>query len=86
MLEDFGFEEVGLLHPDGAPHGLAVFEEDECRHRLHAVAGGQFGILVDVDFDDCGRVADLLLHLLKDGALHLAGATPGGEEVDKCGF
>lgn len=84
MLEDFGFEEVGLLDADGAPYRFAILEEDEGRHRTYTVACCQFGILVDVDFDDGSGITDLLFHFFENGALHLAGATPGCEKVDQC--
>ena len=86
VLAEFALEKVGLLEAYGAPYGLAVLEEDEGGHALHAVFCGEGVVAVDVYFDDVGGVANAVLDLFEDGSLHLAGAAPGGEEVNQCGL
>lgn len=86
VLGELGFELVGLVEAVAAPEGFASFEDDEGGDGADAVTLGEFGVAVDVDLDDVHFVAHLVLDLFEDGALHLAGAAPCGEEVDEGGL
>jgi hypothetical protein len=64
---------------------LAILEEEESGHGGDAVLGGDLGGLVDVDLVELDVLVGQaeLLDLRGDG---LAGAAPGGEEVDEDGL
>ena len=86
MFLEFGFELVGLMETVAAPEGFAALEYVEGGDGADVVALGEVGVFVDVDLDDVYFVAHVVFDLFEDGALHLAGATPCGEEVDEGGF
>lgn len=86
MFAELCLEKVGLLEAYGAPYGLAALEEYEGGHRTDVILQGQGVVLVDVDLEDVGLVADTLFYFLEDGGLHTAGSAPGGEEIDKRGL
>ena len=61
---------------------LTILDEEQRRNRGNAVALGKGGKLVDVNLKD-GQFRDLFGNLLHDGGEHVAGAAPGGKEVDE---
>lgn len=73
-----------LLHigASEAVNLLAALDEHKGWHAGDVEAGGEFFVVVDIDleYDDFAGVR--LGKLLQLGGDHLAGATPGGEEVD----
>lgn len=74
--------EIGKTHGSAlSPEHLACTEEHERRHRLDAVSGGQWAILVNVYLDDADVVAKVGFQLLEHGVHLFARATPGGEEI-----
>lgn len=79
-------ENLELLEAGGAPLGHAVLEDDQRGHAAYLVLGREVGIAVDINLDDVGGIAYLVLELLEDRALHLAGAAPCGEEIDESRF
>lgn len=67
MLEDLAGQKRFLLQTHGTPYRFAVLEEYECGHRLHMIAGGEFGITVDIHLYDVAVVAYFLFDLFEDG-------------------
>merc|ERR1719210_1881457 len=62
-------------------HLFLVLQKDEGWHRGHLVLLRNVFALVDVNLEE-DDVVHGLVHLLQVGRDHLAGAAPGGEEVD----
>ncbi len=61
---------------------LSMVQDEERRHRLHAVADGELLAAIDVELEEVDR-RHLGGELAEDRLEHAAGAAPGGGEVDE---
>ncbi len=77
---------VDLLYSYGTPYGLAVLEQNKCRHRAYIVFLGKSLILIDIHLKDIGSVAYSFLYIFQYRAHHLARTTPCGKEVYQSGL
>ena len=68
-----------------AVHRLTTHEQDAGGDAADAEHRGQLLFLVGIDLDQLEATAVLGLDFLQDGADHLAGAAPGGPEIDQHG-
>jgi hypothetical protein len=73
-------------HAHMPPGFLAFFEQNKSGNTLDAHAASKGGVAVNVHLDDGGLFPYFLLHVLKDGRHHLAGAAPTGREVNEYGL
>ena len=62
---------------------LAILEENEGRDGTDIVLGGDCAVLVDIHFSDAQFSGHFTGQLFEDRSNGLAGAAPGGPEIDQ---
>jgi hypothetical protein len=66
---------------DALIHDLSVLEEQQVGDGLHAILGGNFGALVDIDFEELGFAIVIRRDALENWRQHFAGRTPGSGKI-----
>src|SRR5690606_12224094 len=76
VFVDQALQLIGRKDTRLPPAQLAVPEDGERRHAAYLVPCGDLWILVDIDFDDIGRIAYPLFQIVQYGGLHFAWSAP----------
>lgn len=80
------FEFGGTQHATVAPHNFAVFEKEECGHRLNAIDRSGLWVTIDIHFQNVPCIADAARELVENRRLCFARPAPRSEKIDQHGL